>query len=387
MHRGSRQCFGFDCSLYFQLAPVGRPYLGSEMTLESFRWDQRLFTCVINLTPPIILPNGGQPIEPLCASTGGRSYISFSFFFISCSSAPRLTYVSHFPISPDCMNRLPVCTMSFSFLLMSSPLNITLDELHQLPIAQMGNYEEYIKGLAAVGRGPLRPVEPTPVRTHAFGNPFKTDKKSLAIDELSSSTSVKVGEGPVGANAAVPTTKESRRERVKGDGIGRPPKRKPGPVAPNCLQQWRFAPLQYFTFLLSIFEYVTFMNWFRLTVYHIRERRQTLSERSSVVSDLSYTSDLDLEIPSTSSDALDDMEVNEVTNGIDSTTLVRFSKTGVETLGFCEQPRSIAVCLIPDRASGTGTRSREWRRGRRRGTGCVSTQAAKNRAIIGGANV
>ncbi|PIO76062.1 hypothetical protein TELCIR_01867 [Teladorsagia circumcincta] len=85
------------------------------------------------------------------------------------------------------------------------------DELHQLPIAQMGNYEEYIKGLAAVGRGPLRPVEPTPVRTHAFGNPFKTDKKSLAIDE--------VGEGPVGANAAVPTTKESRRERVKGEGI------------------------------------------------------------------------------------------------------------------------------------------------------------------------
>lgn len=162
------------------------------------------------------------------------------------------------------------------------------DEIHQLPIAQMGNYEEYIKGLAAVGGAPLRPLEPTPVRTHAFGNPFKTDKKSLAIDE--------VGEGLVGANAAVPTTKESRRERVKGDGIGRPPKRKPGPVPQNCLQQWR-------------------------------ERRRTLSERSSVVSDLSYMSDLDLEMPSTSSgDSLEEAAaVNDVTNGIDSTSLVELA--------------------------------------------------------------
>ncbi|KAK6059824.1 hypothetical protein COOONC_02523 [Cooperia oncophora] len=184
------------------------------------------------------------------------------------------------------------------------------DELHQLPIAQMGNYEEYIKGLAAVGRGPLRPVEPTPVRTHAFGNPFKTDKKSLAIDE--------VGEGPVGANAAVPTTKESRRERVKGDGVGRPPKRKPGPVSPNCLQQWR-------------------------------ERRQTLSERSSVVSDLSYTSDLDLEVPSTSSDTLDDMEVSEVTNGIDNTTLIELAGLEPEAESADEEEEEEAVASPPKR--------------------------------------
>lgn len=49
----------------------------------------------------------------------------------------------------------------------------------------MGNYEEYIKGLAAIGKAPLREVEPKAVRSHAFGNPFKTDKKSLAIDEVS----------------------------------------------------------------------------------------------------------------------------------------------------------------------------------------------------------
>ncbi|VDN32928.1 unnamed protein product [Cylicostephanus goldi] len=155
------------------------------------------------------------------------------------------------------------------------------DELHQLPISQMGNYEEYIKGLAAVGKGPLRPVEPTPVRTHAFGNPFKTDKKtvgkgplrpveptpvrthafgnpfktdkkSLAIDE--------VGEGMVGANAAVPTAKETRRER-KADGIGRPPKRKPGPVAPNCLQQWRFGENILNIILLVLMIFVVFHNF------------------------------------------------------------------------------------------------------------------------------
>ncbi|KAJ1362724.1 hypothetical protein KIN20_022385 [Parelaphostrongylus tenuis] len=163
----------------------------------------------------------------------------------------------------------------------------TSDELHQLPIAQMGNYEEYIKALVAIGRGPLRPVEPTPVRTHAFGNPFKTDKKSLAIDE--------VGEGMVGANAAVPTAKESRRERVKSDGVGRPPKKKPGPVSPNCLQQWR-------------------------------ERRRTNSDRSSVVSDLSHTSDLDMEEPSTSSDNSDyRTALNEMTNGLSNTSMIEMA--------------------------------------------------------------
>ncbi|KJH44831.1 hypothetical protein DICVIV_09150 [Dictyocaulus viviparus] len=68
----------------FRMIPTGRPYLGSEMTIESFRWDQRLYTCVlrypskgirVNLTPPIILPNAGPPIETLCASTGGRSFL------------------------------------------------------------------------------------------------------------------------------------------------------------------------------------------------------------------------------------------------------------------------------------------------------------------------
>ncbi|RCN44084.1 hypothetical protein ANCCAN_09947 [Ancylostoma caninum] len=189
------------------------------------------------------------------------------------------------------------CTSFFKFFFNS-------DELHQLPIAQMGNYEEYIKGLAAVGKGPLRPVEPTPVRTHAFGNPFKTEKKSLAIDE--------VGEGMVGANAAVPTAKESRRERKGTEGAGRPPKRKPGPVAPNCLQQWR-------------------------------ERRRTISERSSVVSDLSYTSDLDLEMPSTSDGFADEAPVNEMTNGVDASTLNEFAGLELEAESGDEEEEELVA--------------------------------------------
>uniref|UniRef100_A0A0K0CSS0 VWFA domain-containing protein n=1 Tax=Angiostrongylus cantonensis TaxID=6313 RepID=A0A0K0CSS0_ANGCA len=202
----------------------------------------------------------------------------------------------------------------------------TSDELHQLPIAQMGNYEEYIKGLAAVGRGPLRPVEPTPVRTHAFGNPFKTDKKSLAIDE--------VGEGMVGANAAVPTAKESRRERVRGDGIGRPPKRKPGPVSPNCLQQWSVSSI-YFP--------------------GIRERRRTNSDRSSVVSDLSYTLDLDLEMPSTSGEnSGDETALNEMTNGLNNTRLIELAGLEPEAESGEEEEAEESIAPPPKRKKTEG---------------------------------
>lgn len=50
------------------------------------------------------------------------------------------------------------------------------EDLHSLPVGQMGNYQEYVKSLEAVGRGALREVEPQAIRVHAFGNPFKIDK-------------------------------------------------------------------------------------------------------------------------------------------------------------------------------------------------------------------
>ncbi|KHN74705.1 Integrator complex subunit 6-A [Toxocara canis] len=109
------------------------------------------------------------------------------------------------------------------------------EDLHNLPVGEMGNYQEYVKGLEATGRGPPREVEPQAIRAHAFGNPFKIDKKSIAVDE--------VGEGNLlgGANKG-----DGLKKRSNGNGmstvtseVSRPPRRKPGPLARNALSQWR----------------------------------------------------------------------------------------------------------------------------------------------------
>lgn len=56
------------------------------------------------------------------------------------------------------------------------------DQIHTLPVAQMGNYQDYLKKQPA----PLREIESTPVRQHMFGNPFKIDKKGMMVDEADS---------------------------------------------------------------------------------------------------------------------------------------------------------------------------------------------------------
>uniref|UniRef100_A0AAQ4PYP1 Integrator complex subunit 6 like n=1 Tax=Gasterosteus aculeatus aculeatus TaxID=481459 RepID=A0AAQ4PYP1_GASAC len=54
------------------------------------------------------------------------------------------------------------------------------DYLHSIPVAQMGNYQEYLKMMAS----PLREIDSDqPKRLHTFGNPFKQDKKGMMIDE------------------------------------------------------------------------------------------------------------------------------------------------------------------------------------------------------------
>ncbi|KFQ62156.1 Integrator complex subunit 6, partial [Pelecanus crispus] len=54
------------------------------------------------------------------------------------------------------------------------------DQVHSVPIAQMGNYQEYLKQITS----PLRELDPDqPRRLHTFGNPFKLDKKGMMIDE------------------------------------------------------------------------------------------------------------------------------------------------------------------------------------------------------------
>jgi len=56
------------------------------------------------------------------------------------------------------------------------------DQIHSLPISQMGNYQDYLKKQPT----PLREIESTPVRQHMFGNPFKIDKKGMMVDEADS---------------------------------------------------------------------------------------------------------------------------------------------------------------------------------------------------------
>uniref|UniRef100_A0A4W6EQ63 Integrator complex subunit 6 n=1 Tax=Lates calcarifer TaxID=8187 RepID=A0A4W6EQ63_LATCA len=53
-------------------------------------------------------------------------------------------------------------------------------QLHSVPIAQMGNYQDFLKAAPQ----PLRDADPEqPKRLHTFGNPFKLDKKGMMIDE------------------------------------------------------------------------------------------------------------------------------------------------------------------------------------------------------------
>ena len=49
---------------------------------------------------------------------------------------------------------------------------VVSDTLHNMPVQQMGNYQEYLKKMPA----PLRELESQPTRLHTFGNPFKVNK-------------------------------------------------------------------------------------------------------------------------------------------------------------------------------------------------------------------
>ncbi|XP_063808028.1 integrator complex subunit 6 [Pseudophryne corroboree] len=54
------------------------------------------------------------------------------------------------------------------------------DQMHSIPIVQMGNYQEYLRNIPS----PLRELDADqPKRLHTFGNPFKLDKKGMMIDE------------------------------------------------------------------------------------------------------------------------------------------------------------------------------------------------------------
>lgn len=50
----------------------------------------------------------------------------------------------------------------------------SVDQVHSIPVQQMGNYQEYLKKMPAS----LREIETQPARLHMFGNPFKVNKVS-----------------------------------------------------------------------------------------------------------------------------------------------------------------------------------------------------------------
>lgn len=79
-------------------------------------------------------------------------------------------------------NLLDQLTRMRTNLLKTHKLIVGQDEdcLHSVPVAQMGNYQEYLKLMPS----PLREIDPDqPKRLHTFGNPFKQDKKGMMIDE------------------------------------------------------------------------------------------------------------------------------------------------------------------------------------------------------------
>ena len=54
------------------------------------------------------------------------------------------------------------------------------DKVHSIPMAEMGNYQEYLKRMPS----PLREADPAPARLHTFGNPFKLASDKDKVKKL-----------------------------------------------------------------------------------------------------------------------------------------------------------------------------------------------------------
>uniref|UniRef100_A0A1A9VRC9 VWFA domain-containing protein n=1 Tax=Glossina austeni TaxID=7395 RepID=A0A1A9VRC9_GLOAU len=100
---------------------------------------------------------------------------------------------------------------------------IAKDSGHCLPIAEMGNYQEYLKNKD----NPLREIEPTNVRQHMFGNPYKKDKHMVMVDEadLSEVAPMKGNNGATGPGGSVGPSNIAKKIESS-----RPRKRKAGPL-------------------------------------------------------------------------------------------------------------------------------------------------------------
>ncbi|XP_046654830.1 integrator complex subunit 6-like isoform X2 [Daphnia pulicaria] len=105
------------------------------------------------------------------------------------------------------------------------------DDVHSMPVGQMGNYQEYLKRIAP----PLREIESTPVRQHMFGNPFKIDKRMM-VDEADIDL--------VGGSSAQSGGRGAKRPSESPNPIPfRPSKRKAGPLPRDLYIRRPFSPL------------------------------------------------------------------------------------------------------------------------------------------------
>lgn len=104
------------------------------------------------------------------------------------------------------------------------------DQMHSLPVAQMGNYQEYLKRIPP----PLRELESAPVRQHMFGNPFKIDKKGLnaIIDEADVDLLNENGSSErMGSQPKSPKRSISPNPNLNNNSTGpNRNKRRPGPI-------------------------------------------------------------------------------------------------------------------------------------------------------------
>ncbi|XP_037298700.1 integrator complex subunit 6 isoform X2 [Manduca sexta] len=99
------------------------------------------------------------------------------------------------------------------------------DSVHSMPVAQMGNYQEYLKRMTPQ----LREIETQPVRQHMFGNPFKIDKV-IAKYELPRMMVDEADIDPVGGAVRGGAGGGAAGKRGADTPRAPPPKRKPGPL-------------------------------------------------------------------------------------------------------------------------------------------------------------
>lgn len=127
---------------------------------------------------------------------------------------PRRDLIDEISRMRDNFFKLPTCNINL----------LSKDAGHSLPIAEMGNYQDYLKRRES----PLRELEPTNVRQHMFGNPYKRDKHMAMVDEADEA----ITSDPSSPNNKVPNAnkKDIRMSR----------KRKAGPIRKDFIYKRTF---------------------------------------------------------------------------------------------------------------------------------------------------